>query len=163
MAPGTAVSPWVLGQRGWILCGVVEGELRLRWGDGRGAGGQAHPIQVGAYGVEIGEGGDDGDRSSDRANGDIDLEDPGDQACPFDAMAATLTLGGLATGAVLRRCGQGTGSGHDLVSIGGNRRQDPVVADEVEAGRGDQGGEFFDPLLWAQEPRRGAVRPVGLE
>jgi len=52
---------------------------------------------------------------------------------------------------------------HDAVALARARAQDPVVADEVEAGRRDQGRELLDELLGLEDDVGRAVAPAVLE
>ena len=49
------------------------------------------------------------------------------------------------------------GAGHDVLSVGGIGGEHAVVADQVEAGRGDESGEFLEQLHGRQHHMGGPV------
>ena len=52
---------------------------------------------------------------------------------------------------------------HDAVALARTRAEDPVVANQMEAGRRDQGRELFDELLGLEDDVGRAVAPAMLE
>ena len=55
------------------------------------------------------------------------------------------------------------GGGHDEPPFSGGRTQDAVVADLVNPGRRDQGGELLEEFQWFEDDMGGPVAPAMLE
>ena len=119
-----------------------DGELELGlWrSPRRGFRRQPHAHQVASDRGWIGQGGDDPQATAaGRAGAEVGGKHAGEQGRPPQAMGA----GRSARSAVRRRrLGYRLG-GHDAVAVPGPRGQDPVVAQEMEPGRGDQSRQLL--------------------
>jgi hypothetical protein len=123
--------------------GLIEFELAIQLGrcDGWGSDGQADSGEEGLDGNRLGEGGDDlhvtGAR---RADGDVVLEHSGQELGLGHSMSPSPSCRAVLTTFGLR---QGTGTRHDLGPIRAGRRQDAVVAHQVESWWWHEGGQFL--------------------
>ena len=127
-----------------------ELELRRRRGPRRGHRRQPYPLQIGPDRGRIGQGGDD---SQATATGRAFAEVTRAQGRPPQAMAA-----GRSARSAVRRLDSSTG----LVGTMRPRspgRQDPVVAQEMEPGRGDQSCQLLQQVHRREQEMAGPIRP----
>ena len=111
-----------------------ELELRLRRGPRRRHRRQPYALQIGPDRSRIGQGGDDPQApATGRACAEVGGKHPRQQGRPPQAMGA----GRSARIAVRRRLGNRIGR-HDAAAVAGTGGQDPVVAQEMEPGRGER-------------------------
>ncbi len=133
-----------------------ELEQRLRRGPRRGHRRQPYPLQIGPDRGRIGPGGEDSQApATGRAFAEVGGKYPRQQGRPPQPMAA----GRSARRAVRRRrLGNRLGR-HDEVAGPGPGRQDPVVAQEMKPGRGNQSRPLLQQFHRRQQERAGPIRP----
>ena len=124
----------------------AEHQLGLRWWSRRRGGRrlirQAHALQISTDRGGLGEAGDHAHASAAAiAGADVDGRDPRQQDSPRESLrhvmvTRTAVLAGRLGGFLLR---------HDLVAVAGAGAgcEDAVIADEIDARRGHEGGRVF--------------------
>ena len=161
LRPGSRGGRWREGM-GWSV-GEVEFLLRgwTGWGDAGRFGGQADAGEVGTDGIGVGQDSDlwQAGAAVGTQKG-VRQENSGEKLRPGHRGRAGWSRMGAGLGVARWRV---AGAGYDEGAVGGMRRQDALVADQVQARRWRQGDQAADELQGLEHQVCGAVVPWGLQ
>ena len=133
---------------------------RRRRGPRRGHPRQPYALQIGPDRGRIGQGGDDPQApATGCACAEVGAKHPGQQSRPPQSMGA----GRSARIDVRRRRLLNRFGGHDAAAVAGPGGQDPVVAQEMKPGRGDQSRQLLQQFHRREQEMASPIRPRRFE